>query len=134
EIGGKVAAALRQGGHVRDQHAPDQLARALEIPEEERVIFFDGAAYDKAILIAAENRLVWIVSRSWCEQIAGIQDFVAQELKRGTVQIIRARLGGQIDHAAIEAPEFGGRRVDLQLEFLNRVNHRVKGDLPRFRL
>src|SRR5262249_28322129 len=42
--------------------------------------------------------------------------------------------GGEIDHAAVEAPELGGGGVGLDVEFLNGVDDGREGDLAGFGL
>ena len=59
---------------------------------------------------------------------------VAKKFEHVAVKGIAARLGREIDHAAIEPPEFGRRAVALDLELLDGVDHRVVRDLPRLRL
>jgi hypothetical protein len=50
------------------------------------------------------------------------------------VKCIRSGPGRQVDDAAVEAAELGGRAVAFDLEFLNRINHREERDLARLRL
>src|SRR5262249_7216269 len=59
---------------------------------------------------------------------------VAEELEAAPVKHVRAALGRQVDDAAIEPAEFGGRAVSFDLELLNRVDHRVDGDPARLPL
>src|SRR5262249_40045326 len=120
--------------HVRGHHPPDELPHALEIAEEECVILDNRPADGEAILVATEDRFVRIVGRRWREQVSSVQRFVAQKLEYRPVQFIPAGFGRQVYDAAVEASEFRWRRVDLDLKFLDRVDHRVEGDLPRFGL
>src|SRR5262249_46499407 len=130
----KVSATLRDRRNVRDQDSADELAHALEIAEEEGVIFDDPSPGGKTVLVTAEDRFVRVGGRRWREQVARVQRFVAQELECSAVQVIRPCFGRQIDDSAVKTTELGGWRVDLDLELLDGVDHWVKGDLPRLRL
>ena len=68
------------------------------------------------------------------EEVARVQGLVPEELEYRAVQRIAARLGRQVDDAAVEAPEFGGRAVALDLELLDGVDVRKERDLAGFRL
>ncbi len=56
------------------------------------------------------------------KEIPGVEVLVTKELEAVPVEGIRAGLGGQIYHAAVEPAELGGGTVALDLEFLNRVD------------
>src|SRR4030095_15386019 len=131
---GKVAAALRHRRHVRDRHAPDQLARPLEVAEEESTILDDRAADGEAVLVAAEDRLFRVGGRRGREQVAGVQRLVAQKFKCCPVQFVRAGFGRQVNDAPGESPALARRRMYLDHEHLYGVDHRTEGDLPRLRL
>jgi hypothetical protein len=59
---------------------------------------------------------------------------VAEELESGSVEGVAAGLGGQVDDAAIEAAELGGRAVAFDLELLNRIDVGEERHLAGLRL
>ncbi len=59
---------------------------------------------------------------------------VAKEFEHVAVKGIGARFRREIDHAAIEPPEFGRRAVALDLELLDGVDDRIVRELPRLGL
>jgi hypothetical protein len=59
---------------------------------------------------------------------------VAKEFEHVAVKSIAARLGREIDDAAVEPPEFGRWAIALDLELLDGVDHGVVRHLPRLRL
>src|SRR5262245_44747187 len=94
----------------------------------------DRTSENKTELIASKLRLIGISCRRRSEQVAGIQHFVAQELKNSSVKFIAARLGRQIDDASVESAERGRGIVCLHVEFANRIDDGEEGHLSRFRL
>src|SRR5262249_957425 len=102
--------------------------------EEESVILDDRAAYGESVLIPAEDRFLRIVRRRGREQVAGVQSFVAKEFKNRPVKFVRTGFGSQVHHAAVESPELGRRRIDLDLECRDGVDRRTEGHLSRLRL
>jgi hypothetical protein len=68
------------------------------------------------------------------EIVGRVEILVAEKIKHIAVKRVAARLGGEVDDAAVEPPELGGRTVALDLEFLNRIDHRVVRHLSRLRL
>ncbi len=119
--------ALQRRRHRRDDGARDVLALSLIVGEEERPIAPQGTAGRGAELVAAVLRL----RPGGLEEVARVERFVAQEFERVAVQRVRAGARREIDDAAVEAPELGGRAVALDPEFLDRVDHGEECHLPR---
>ena len=128
---GEDALTLQQRRHRRDHRAADRLALALIVDEEERVVLDERAAERAAELIAAVLRLG--LERR-LEEVRRVQRFVAEELEGVAVKRVGARLGRQVDDAAVEPAELGRRAVAFDLEFLNRVDDREERDLARLGL
>ena len=105
---------------------------SLVIGEEEHLVLLDRTAGGGAETVPANcgSR----VSLEIVAPIVGVQFVVAEELKRAAVELIRAGLGGGVDHSAHVVAEFGrGGQRDF-IEFLDRFNARrvtdqVIGDL-----
>ena len=89
------------------------------------------AAERAAELIAAVVRLHRVRR---LKEVPRVQRLVAEELEAAAVKRVRAGLGRQVDDAAVEAAELGGRAVALDLELLNRVDDREERDLAGLRL
>jgi hypothetical protein len=113
-------------GTGRDHRPADRLPLSLVVDEEERPIAHDRPAEHAAELIAAELRLLG-VRRG--EDVARVQRLVTEELERRAMEGVGARLGRQVDDAAIEAAELGWRTVRFDRELLDRVDRREERDL-----
>ena len=122
---------LRERRHVRGDRAADGLPLPLNVDKEKRPAFDDRAAEHAAVLIPAVVRFHRIAG---LEVVPGVQVFVAEEFEHVAVIGVAAGLGCEIDHAAIEAPEFGRWAIALDFELLDGVDHRVVRDLARLRL
>ena len=128
------SSALQGRGDGRDAHASDALPAALVVHEEERPVLRDRPAQDEAELVAAEVRFVGVVRDGGREEVPRVQRLVAQELECRAVELIAPRPGGQVDDAAVEAPELGRRRAGDDLELLDRVDDREVRDRTGLRL
>ncbi len=122
---------LGERGHVGRHRAADALALTLIVGKKERSILHDRPAEHAAVLMPAVVRLHRVAR---LEVVGGVEVFITEELEEVAANRIAARLRREIDHPTIEPSEFGGRAVALDLELLDRVDHRVVGHLSRLRL
>lgn len=122
--------ALRGGGHGAGADDAGVEAGGLVIGKEESPVFAEGAAEDEAELIAAEAGL----RAGSGKEVAGVEFFVAEELKESAVELVGAGLLVDHDDAAVGAAIFGGVAVDLDAELLDGVDDGVEGDLAGFGL
>src|SRR5262249_9715231 len=105
EEGGEVAVAFSHGGHGGSDNAADELTSALIVGKEEGLVSPNRTAKNETELIAAKFRFVGIGSGGWSEEIASVQDFVAEKLENRAVKIVAAGLGGEVADAAVESAE-----------------------------
>jgi hypothetical protein len=116
-----------RGGH----RAADRLALPLVVHEEKRAVFHHRSAERATELIPSVLRFD---GTRRLKEIPCVQHVVAQELEPNAMNRVGAGFGREIHDAAIESAELGGRTIALDLELLNRVDHRKKCHLPRLRL
>ena len=63
------------------------------------------------------------------EIVAGVEGVVAEKLESFAVKLVDARTGGDIDDRARVAAVLRRERGVVHLEFRQRVNRRLEGDL-----
>src|SRR5262249_32747916 len=105
---GENALALQNGRDRRDHGPAGSLPLPLIVGEEERAAALNRSAGDAAELVPSEFRLG---RDGRGEEVASVERLVAEELEAGSVELVRARALGEVDDAAVEAPELGGRAV-----------------------
>src|SRR5262249_36531649 len=125
----KVTAAICSRWNRRGPNTSNKLASSLIVAKKECLRFDDRTADHTAELIAAINRLGGIGRSRRSKKVARVQCFVAEELECGAVEIISPGLCRKINYTAVESAKLGGRCVDLDLEFLNSVDHRTESYL-----
>src|SRR5262249_30806725 len=125
------ALPLQQRRNGRDHRATDVLPLTLIVHEEERAIADERPAERPARLVPAIVRLDGIHR---LEEVPRVERFIPEELESCPVPCVGAALRRQVDDAAVEAAEFGGRTVALDLELLNRVDDREERNLTRLGL
>ena len=121
---GEVAALHGRRRRIEEQRASLPLPVALVRREEEHLVAGDRAAYVRTPLVLDERWSLDLVLRGGVgvvEEGVGIEDPVAEEFVGRAMELIAAGLGGHVDHAAGETPEFRTQVVGLDLEFLHRV-------------
>src|SRR5437867_4016396 len=89
---------------------------ALEVAEEERLVFHDRTAERAAELVHLERVFLLV------EELARVHRGVPQIFERRAVEGIRPALDRGVDDAAGAPPELGRERVGLDLELLDRVD------------
>ena len=90
--------------------------------EKEGPVLHDGPAQRSAELLPAGRRLDArdpVVLEHDRKRVAGVQALMAEEAKGGAVEIVAARLGYDIDHAATCAAELGRVGGAIDLKFLD---------------
>ena len=120
----EVAALHGRCRRIEEQRASLPLPVALVRREEEHLVSGDRAAYVRAPLVLDERRRFDLVIRGGVgvvEEGVGIEDPVAEKFVGRAMEFVAAGLGGHVDHAASETPEFRTQVVGLDLEFLHRV-------------
>ena len=89
---------------------------SLVVHEEERPVAEDGSGKTATILILAELRFA-AEDGGRGEEVASVSDVVAKELVDGTVKLVRAGLGDDVDGGATGAADFGCVKVDVGAYF-----------------
>src|ERR1051326_1568241 len=125
--GRENAASLCQSGHRADPGDSGPQARTLPIDKKECLVLLKRSAHRQTVLIAPEFRF-WTRRR---KVISSIQIFIAKELEECSMKIVTARFGVHHYGAAVRPPIFWRIRVDIEPEFRDAVNNRIKGYLSR---
>src|SRR5262245_35832313 len=102
-----------------------RLAKTFVIAKEEKLVSLDWPTERASELIPAKRGNV---RRRIVEVILRVENAVAKEFKRRTVQRVRARPAHRVDHGA-GSSEFSAVGVSQDAELLNRLDsERVTGD------
>ena len=128
---GEDALPLQQRRHGRCDGSADVLTLPLIVHEEERAVLHDRPAEHAAELVPAVLRLRGI---GLLEVVPRVEVLVPEELEQVAMKGVAPRLGREVDHAAIETAELGGRAVALDLELLDGVDDRAVRELTGLRL
>ena len=118
----EIARALQRRRHGRRHFAEAVLTQPLVRHHEERAIGLNRTAGHAAELAAIEIRQRHVALLA--EVGVRVERRVAVELERRSVQLIRARLVDQVQHAGQAAPVFRAVASRLHLELLHRVDGR----------
>ena len=113
---GKITAALgfsRNKGNSPFRRRPN--SRALERAEVEQLILFDRTPNAAAELVSLE-RVV-----RWREEVPGVQGPLSKKLKRAAVNLVRSRLGGDVDDTASRVSILRTQVVCLKIELLDGI-------------
>ena len=110
-----------------------QIGECVALPiiiEKEKKFFTD----DRTAEVSAE--LVEVIRRfpeafNLIDGVVGVQALVAKEFKGGAVEIVSAGLGDDVNYCSSGMAEFGGIRVGIHLEFLDRVFAELVGSPAR---
>src|SRR5262249_60234085 len=100
-------------------HSVVRTAAAVGVAKEVLLVLYDRPSGYEAELVAPEVVLVGVLGRRRREEVPRVQGLVAEELERRAVQLVGPRLRAQVDDAAVEASELGGRRIGHDLELLD---------------
>src|SRR5262249_37057148 len=94
--------------------AGDAYLGALVVGEEENFVLAVeesrheyGSSGCESVLVALE----WGLGPGRIEEVLRIQLLISQEFERSAMQLVAARLGGHVDHAAHCASVLGGERI-----------------------
>jgi hypothetical protein len=118
----KIALPLGRGGNDRGDDAPGtgrgigvQLPHALPAAPEEKAIAFDGSTDIGSKLVLD------ILAAMRVEEVPRIQIGVAEVFVRGTVKLVGAALGGDVDDGVGIAPVFGAIQAGHHAKFTEKI-------------
>src|SRR4051794_15411467 len=115
-----IARNLRRGDAEEDR-VVDGVALGVVVGEEEMLLLHDRPAEAEAVLIEVIRTLHARRRLDRVDVVVRVVAAVAQKVERGAVELVRARLGNDVDDAPARAAVLGRVGVGVDLELLHGV-------------